>query len=156
MTHATELVQNYRLAMRALWNEYYWADYRFRDSATVDAFRNAALPIFEALVHSRLEPLGQAATAVFGNGFRIVTSRSRGEQISGLQIIGGKGELVKGPLKIPPLKLTLEDFFDWEQSNWRDFRYYLTRIDAFEGREDLVGQQAIVDVLEVDILWGPE
>ncbi len=156
MTNATELVHNYRLAMRALWNEYYWADYRFRDSDTANAFQDAALPIFEALVRSRMEPLGQPATSLFGNGYRVVGSKDYNEEIRGMVLIGEPGGMSNGQFRTPPLKLTLLDFFDWDMRNWRDFRYYLTRISEFQGHEELVGKQAIVDVLEVDVLWGPE
>ena len=61
-----------------------------------------------------------------------------------------------GPFETPPLKLTLLDFFDWHNFHWRDFRYYLTRIEEFKGHDELAGKRALVEVLDADVMWGPE
>jgi len=61
-----------------------------------------------------------------------------------------------GPFSDSQLKLTLVDFFDWNVRNWRDFRYYLVKIVAFENKPELVNCEGLVDVLDTDALWNPE
>ncbi len=156
MTYATELVNNYRMALRNLWNGHYWIDHRFRDSETVWSFMKVTLPMYQALVHSRLEPLGEPASTVFGNGFSIVAKGNTG-QIADLMVESSSGvwSQLSGPFAAPPLRLTLLDFFDWQQSNWRDYRYFIVRIENFEAHPELIGKRALVEVIDVDVFWGP-
>ena len=72
MTLATELVQNYRLALRTLWTTYYWSNPAFRDYQSVRDFEKAELVLFRGLVARRLEPLGITSDEIFGSSFRVV------------------------------------------------------------------------------------
>ncbi len=157
MTHATEIIQQYRLALRHIWNSHFWGNQgpSFRDWESVRDFEKLKLPIYEALVARRLEPLGAVPKAVFGNAFRVVPPATSG-QMSMIQIetVGGQWSPFSGPFQAGDVNLILLDFFDWDLLNWRDFRYYLVRVDAFEGRPEAVGRQGLVDVLDSDVVWN--
>lgn len=66
VTLATEIIQNYRLALQSLRNTYYWRDERFRDWESVRDFDRLRLVLFWGLVGRRLEPLAeQPATSEY-------------------------------------------------------------------------------------------
>lgn len=70
MTYATELVQNYRLALQTLWNNHYWSNEGFRDSETVIDFERVQSRLFRGLVGRRLEPFAVASETVFRSAYR--------------------------------------------------------------------------------------
>jgi hypothetical protein len=160
MTHATEIVQNYRRALQSLWNDHFWSAQGFRDWETVRDFHRVLPALFRALVGRRLEPLAEPSDELFGPAYRLVPLYSR--EFSGLQVKpkqeGGtqpQFELLKLSFSKDELRLSVIDFFDWGEHDWRDFRYYRARIHAFDNRPDLVGGEALVDVLTADVIWNP-
>ncbi len=160
MTLATEIVQNYRLALRTLWNTHYWSNPAYRDYQSVRDFEKAELLLFRGLVARRLEPLALHSDEIFGSSFRIVPA-FRTQQIAVIIVaerIGDtpnfKWDEVSGPFTAKQLKLTLLNFFDWEIENWRDFRYFRVRIQAFEDKPQFIGCDALVEVLHADVLWN--
>ena len=163
MTIATEIIQNYRFALRCLWNAHYWKDERFRDWESFRDFEKIRAALFRGLVTRRLEPLAELAKPeqpLFGSTFQIVPGTDTG-QISTMFVNMRSAEkpdniweLVAGPFSRDQFKLTLIDFFDWNILTWRDFRYYKVKILYLQGRSELVGHEGLVEVLEADVLWN--
>lgn len=157
MTVATELIQNYRLALRDLWNLHFWRDQGYRDWESVKDFERAQLPLFRGLVARRLEPLGEPCQFVFGSSYQVAPSLTT-ERLPTMMVESSKSiwEQLPGPFSANQLKLTIIDFFDWNVRHWRDFRYYRVKIEALEGRPELVGHDGLVDVLDAAVLWNAE
>lgn len=161
MTYATEIVQNYRLALRDLWNNHFWLSEPYRDSARVPEFKALKLPLFVSLVAMRLGPDLKPPKELFGSAYLVVPpAKVRGYGSIPLMQVERKDrpgiwEVVQGPFTGDGLKLVLLDFFDWAVEDWRDFRYFLVRIELFEQHAELVGCNALVDVLTADVLWDP-
>lgn len=163
MTLATEIIQNYRFALRCLWNGHYWKDERFRDFESVRDFEKILAPLFRGLVTRRLEPLAELpkpGQPLFGSTFQIVPGMDT-EQISTMFVNmqsadnpDNSWEVVAGPFSRDQIKLTLIDFFDWSVHTWRDFRYYKVKILHLQGRPELVGREGLVEVSEADVLWN--
>ena len=82
VTYATELVNNYRWRC-AIFGRSLLGRSALSGSGAVWSFMKVTLPImlpnYEALVHSRLEPLGEPASSVFGSGFTMVGQGSTGQ-----------------------------------------------------------------------------
>jgi hypothetical protein len=158
MTYATELVQRYRKALQYLWNAHFWWDQTYRDIQAIREFEELKLPLFTWLVAKRLGPDFEVPEKLFGDPYKVVpkvTGHIR--SIRRMLVEGHPGiwEELKGEFKADELTLTLLDFFDWDVMNWRDFRFYRVRIDHMAGRPEKVGREALIDVLEVDVLWEP-
>lgn len=159
MTVATEIIQNYRLALRSLWNLHYWRSEGFRDWESVRDFNKLCPILFWGLVTRRLEPLAERPDPeqpIFGSAFRVVPSLQRGEIPTMMVNTRNDGvwENLQGPFANDQLKLILVDFFDWSVMNWRDFRYYKVRILDFHGRPELIKREALIEVLDADVLWN--
>ena len=72
MTLATELIQQYRFALRDLWNTYFWGDKSDRDWESLKVFNELKLPLFTALVATRLQSYVAPPHEIFGEAFRVV------------------------------------------------------------------------------------
>lgn len=158
MTYATELIQRYRQALHHLWNMHFWAPEPFREYAAVRQFDRVKLPLFLALVVDRLGSDLEDPKKIFGDAFKVVPPVTRpGSTIPSLMIESlepkGVWKQMKGPFTGDQIKLSLLDFFDWQLLGWRDFRYYIVKIDEFQPDQSLVGYKALVEVGDVDVLW---
>ena len=160
MTYATELVQLYRQALHHLWNMHFWAPSQFRDYVSVKQFNRVKLPLFLSLVVDRLGSDLEDPQQIFGDAFKVVPPLAPADgSIPSLMIedpqAKGVWRTVNGPFRTRDLKLCLLDFFDWQEEDWRDFRYFLVRVDAMELDSSWVGCNGLVEVGYVDVLWEP-
>lgn len=162
MTYATDIVQQYRVAMRYLWNAHLWIDPSARDWEPVRLLNGLKLPVFIALVMSKLDFRGPDPSSVFGDSFKVVPKISSGGVLGSLLVDVGFPDRpgkcftpVPGSFRAEDLDLTLLDFFDWNELDWRDFRYYRVRINRLNGRTDSAGREGLVENTDVDILWEP-
>jgi hypothetical protein len=166
MTDVTNLVQQYRLLLRHIWNTCFWGDPALRDWRSVKVFDELKGPLFLALVADRLDPPPSElppAGNVFGPSFRVVgnlRSESRPAFGSLYVDVGFDGssqgkcwDHLVGPFLTDGIRLALIDFYDWTPLGYRDFRYYLVRIESFNDQPDKVGREAMVDVSEADVFW---
>jgi hypothetical protein len=155
MTRATHYVQHYRLALRDLWNYHMRLPQFPPDGDTARAFDTLRVPLFEALVTRQLEPLAEPIGSIFGDAFRIEARYPGGPQ--SLQLLDAEGQpagSVDGPFERNELVLVPLDLFDWDNPGWRDFRYYLVRVDRYGRQHHLAGREALVDVAEVEVLFN--
>ena len=68
----------------------------------------------------------------------------------------GVFEWIKGDFNEDDLKLSIIDFFDFQVGGWREFRYYLAKVEYFPMDTSLVGCQALIEVGGVDVVWEPK
>ncbi|MBV9760726.1 MAG: hypothetical protein JO340_09185 [Acidobacteriaceae bacterium] len=162
MIYATEVVQQYRVALRYLWNAHLRPDTGANDWEPVRALNALKLPLFLALVMRKLDYHGEDPTQIFGNAFRVVPPLSAGGILGALRVDTGFPDRpgkcfveVKGSFSAQDLDLTLLDFFDWSELNWRDFRFYRVRINRLNGHPASAGREGVVENGDVDVLWKP-
>ena len=161
MIYATELVQRYRQALIYLWNMQYWAPNEFRDWDCVAEFNPLKLPLFIGLVVNRLHSHAAEPARIFGEEYKIVPHLTHSGSSIATFMVDRKlhkarvFEEIKGPFKADDLKLSIVDLFDWQALGWREFRYYLARVDHFSPDPSIVGCEALVDVSYVDVIWHP-
>lgn len=151
-TDVTELTERYRLALRSIWNCYFWPDPSQRNWESVASFRSLKLPLFRALLGDRLGV--DCSGGIFGNAFQVVPVSGDGSELPRLLVnrrvpsspSEGYWELLEGPFRAEGLSLTLVDYFDWSPLDCLDLRYYVVSITCFSEFPDKVGQHALVDV----------
>ena len=157
MTYATYLIENYRLALRDLWNKHLRPPHVAADRDSVRDLDSLKLPLFRTLVLRRLDPKDTSPLRIFGDRFRVVAQQDSGVLGPilplGAGVDGRQMSAVHGPFAPGELSLALLDFFDWDQTGRRDFRYYRVRVDRCDQQPHLVRHEAIVDVLTSDVLW---
>lgn len=167
-TDITDIVQQYRLVLRDIWNLCFWSDPSRRDWDSVKCFDALKRPLFLSLVADRLDSpvLPPCQDEIFGSNFEVVANvpSQDGRVLASLYVdIGFKNapsgtgkcwDQIAGPINANELKLVLRDFYDWSPLGYRDFRYYLVQIESFRGHENLVGREALVDVAEAEVLWS--
>ena len=141
MTYATDIVQQYRLALHHIWNVHFWGSQVEKDWDLVNEFNTLKLPLFNVLVVARLAPEMASSRQIFGEEYKVIPkiAHGAGASISSLQVDVGlpKGpgscwKQIQGSFGSAEIKLTLLDFFDWTELSWRDFQYYRVRIHQFE------------------------
>lgn len=156
--NVNDVVQRYRLELRHIWNGCFYVEPKLRDWDAVDAFRRLQLPLFNALV---AHPLGlEPADQVFGKGFRVIPNHSSGfhsiqvnSRRPSILSEGGTYNVLKGPFKAEDIQFTLVDFLDWRPMSYIDLQYYVVMIDRLSGREDQVGQHALIEVIHAEVDW---
>jgi hypothetical protein len=165
MVYATELVLRYRQALTTLWNtHFFWTRSACGNADGLDSFKKVILPLFVAIVSDRIAPELEAPSEIFGSGYRVMPKMGRNTSFPKLLISANPGGSPTGPcrpfsagISQTALRMTILDFFDWEgfgsSISASDLRYFLVRIDAFDGHPEEVGNYALLDVLEVDVFW---
>jgi hypothetical protein len=163
MTYATEIIHQYRLALRYLWNTHFWSNQAIRDIQAIREFEELKLSLFTWLVAKRLGPDFEAPTSVFGDPYKVVPKvNASPRRFPSMRVDigfenrpGQRWAELTGEFTAKDMTLTILDFFDWNLMDWRDFRFYRVRIDSIQGQPDKVGREGLVDVLDVDVLWEP-
>jgi hypothetical protein len=162
MTYATELVHHYRLALRELWNTYLWPHQQSLGLELSHRFREIRLPLYTLIMADRLEPLGETPTRIFGPAFKVVPKPARGlitnptvnREPSGSPG-AGMWDIVKENFTAAQLQASLIDFFDSDHANYMDLRYYRVLVEACDSHPEFVGREALIDVLDADVIWNP-
>jgi hypothetical protein len=160
MVKVNEIVQRYRLALRDVWNHYFWVDPDLQNWESVYAYRKLHLSMFAALVAHPLD-LGEVSY-VFGPGFFVVPISERSE-FANIQVNVAKPSRpdegiwkpVAGPFDGDKARFTLIDFFDWSPLDYIDLRYYVVLIERLDGHEEYVGTHALVEVSQGEVIWTP-
>lgn len=156
----TEMVDRYRLALRGIWNSYFYADPELRTWESVYSFRALERPLFQALVGDRLDL--EPRESVFGPGFQV--EPEPGRELPYLQVNqrapsephGGIWEMVKGPFRAEEMELTLLGLFDWSPMAYLDLRYYVVKIERFDRQPEKAGHHALVDVSYSRVVFTSE
>ena len=159
MSLAIDLIQDYRSALRTLWNNHFFMNLGLRDDELGRDFEKVQPPLFSALVSKRLDPSAKPGEVMFGPAFRVVPALQGGpipSIVVNRKAVGSASsdwQVEHGPFSNHEINLTLVNFFDWDVRSRRDFRYYLVKIVAFNNRPELIGCEALVDVIDTDVWW---
>jgi hypothetical protein len=165
MTFATDLVQLYRAELQHLWNTHFWNRPTFEFGSSLADFSRLKQPLFEALVARRLSDDAsddaRNYSQLFGEAFRVVPRMATAPEIPLRSLMiesteshaRGQWQELVGPFRGKEVHMTLVDVYDWNQQYWRDFRMFIVDVHRLDKYPDLAGRKALVDVLDVDILW---
>lgn len=155
----TEFVEQYRLALRHIWNTHFWSDPKRRHWESVYSFRTLKQPLFNVLVADRLDL--EHGDSIFGSAFHVVPAAGGGDELPFLQVnlrvpsspSEGCWDFLQGPFPANEITLTLVDLFDWSPMGYLDLRYFVVFIQSFAKHPDKVGQHALVDVAHARVVF---
>jgi hypothetical protein len=162
MQDCTPLFLRYREIARLVWNLGFWPDTELREVECVLAFEYAMARLFEGMVLLRFGYSGQVKRFPDGLGepvnFRVLAiapdvelSVDRYLPNSGSHEWGGS--IVR--LSEGSYQLRFMSFFDWSQLAVREYRTLQVLIERLEGRPELVGRLALIE-LEKCTIWLAE
>jgi hypothetical protein len=146
----TEIFDHYRISTRAIWNTAFWPDPDFRNWDSVDVFRNIRRILFDELVlakigreHARqdifevpipfflLMPASQTVPILIQNPRSPSQTGYWDHPVS--HVDRGESEM------------HFISYFDWNDMDYVDLRYYLVRIAKFELHPEIVGRSALIE-----------
>ncbi|HYL85229.1 MAG TPA: hypothetical protein VE263_13415 [Candidatus Angelobacter sp.] len=145
------IFDHYRTSARAIWNTAFWPDEDFRNWDSIDQFHEIEKLLFEELVLAKVEK-DWPFQDLFRNAipfFNVVPSLVHGTTI-----------LIQKPrpgaatgywddpvnfVKPGEAKLLFIAYFDWNQMDYIDLRYYRVQIASFDAHPELVGREALIE-----------
>jgi hypothetical protein len=150
MKDVSAIFDHYRVSARAIWNTVFWPDEDFRNWDSVDQFGEIRRILFSELVLAKLDtdwPLHDIFRIPIPF-FRIVPS----SQTIPILIQNPRPNAPSGYWDHPVNQVSRGDaemhflgYFDWNQLDYLDFRYYHVQIARFDAYAELVGREALVD-----------
>ena len=147
----SSIFDHYRMSARAVWNTAFWPDQDFRNWDSIEQFHEIEKLLFQELVLAKVArewPLQN----LFENAipfFRVVPSHVHGTPI-----------MIQNPrpgaptgywddpvnlLKPGQAELLFIAYFDWNQMDYIDLRYYRAQIASFDAHSELVGRDALIE-----------
>jgi hypothetical protein len=147
----SSVFDHYRVSARTIWNTSFWPDPDFRNWDSRDRFREIERLLFDELVLAKLDrewPL----ESIFRNPipfFRVVPSIGHGTPIMIQKprpgALTGYWDDPVNIVKPEETKLAFLAFFDWNQMDYIDLRYYHVKITSFDMHPELVGREALIE-----------
>lgn len=147
----SSIFDHYRMSARAIWNTAFWPDQDFRNWDSIDQFHEIEKLLFQELVLAKVErewPLQD----LFENAipfFHTVPSLAHGTPI-----------MIQSPrpgaptgywddpvnlVKPEQAELLFIAYFDWNEMDYIDLRYYRVKIASFDAHAELVGREALIE-----------
>jgi hypothetical protein len=151
MEDISSVFDHYRSSARAIWNTAFWPDPDFRNWDSIDQFHEVEKLLFQELVLAKVDrewPLCD----LFVNAipfFHIAPS-----------IVHGTPILIQNPrpgaptgywddpvnlIKPRQAELLFVAYFDWNEMDYIDPRYYRVKIASFDAHSELVGREALIE-----------
>jgi hypothetical protein len=147
----SSMFDHYRMSARAIWNTAFWPDQKFRNWDSIDQFHQIEELLFQVLV---LAKVGRAwpSQKLFENAipfFQVVPSLVHGTPI-----------MIRNPrpgapagywddpvnlVKPGQVELLFIAYFDWDEMDYIDLRYYRAKIASFDAHSELVGREALIE-----------
>jgi len=151
MKNVSGVFDHYRSSARAIWNTAFWPDGDFRNWDSIDQFHEIGKLLFDALVLAKLDrewPLCD----LFVNPipfFQILPSIAHGTPIMIQKprpgAPTGYWDDPVNLLKPREAELQFIAFFDWDQMDYIDLRYYRVKIVNCDAHPELVGREALIE-----------
>ena len=153
---------HYRSSARAIWNTAFWPDEDFRNWDSIDQFHEIEKHLFDALVLAKLDrewPMCDLFEIPIPF-FQILPSNEHGTPIM-IQMPrqGAPTGYWDDPVNlIKPRKAELQfiAYFDWNQMDYIDLRYYRVKIASFDAHPDLVGREALIERQHAEVHLSDE
>ena len=151
MKDVTNVFDHYRVSARAIWNTAFWPEQDFRNWDSIEQFHEIEKLLFRELVLARVDrewPLQDVFERAIPF-FQIVPS-----------IVHGTPILIQKPREGAPsgywddpvntvkpsqVELLFIAYFDWNQMDYIDLRYYRVKIASFDTHSDLIGRDALIE-----------
>lgn len=147
----SSIFDHYRISARAVWNTAFWPDPDFRNWDSIGQFHEIEKLLFQELVLAKVArkwPLQK----LFENAipfFRVVPSHVQGTPI---MIQNPRPGAPRGywddpvnRLKPGQAELHFVSYFDWNQMDYIDLRYYRAKIASFDAHSELIGREALIE-----------
>jgi hypothetical protein len=166
MKDLTSPVEQYREAVRHLWNTYYLERVQSAETFNqkwdiVDQFRQVDKLILSGVIHDELG--GHAcvidAHNTIGEFLRVVPTSSGSVPImverpsqDGNKYWDDPVDRVEGG----QIDLRFVEFFDWNQLAARDFHYYRVKINSFPQHPHFVGREALLEIQYARVFFDSE
>lgn len=147
----TNIFDHYRVSARAIWNTAFWPDQDFRNWDSIEQFHEIEKLLFQELVLAKVDrewPLQSLFKSAIPF-FHIVPS-----------IVHGTPILIQKPRQGAPsgywddpvnlvkpgqAELLFTAYFDWNEMDYLDLRYYRVKIASFDTHSELVGRDALLE-----------
>jgi hypothetical protein len=147
----SSVFDHYRSNVRAIWNMAFWPDADLRNWDSIDQFHEIEKLLFDAVVLAKLD-LEWPLCDLFVNPisfFQIVPSIAHGTPI----LIqkprpGAPTGYWDDPVNlVKPREAELQfiAYFDWDQMDYIDLRYYRVKIASFDAHPELVSREALIE-----------
>jgi hypothetical protein len=161
MKEVTAIFDHYRVSARSVWNTAFWPDPDFRDWDFVEQYQSVERTLFDALVLAKLDkeipaddifrkPISFFRVAPASPSVPIMVQRPCPET---------RNRYWDDPVdrvSAGEVEMHFLAFFDWNQLDYRDLKYYHVRIAAFEEQPNLVGREALIDRQYVSVFLAEE
>ncbi len=146
------IFDHYRTSARAIWNAAFWPDEDFRNWDSIDQFRQIEKLLFQELVLAKAWKERWPLQDLFGKAipfFHVVPLVEHGTPI-----------MIQSPrpgaptgywddpvnlIKPRQADLLFIAYFDWNEMDYIDLRYYRVKIAGFDAKSDLVGREALIE-----------
>jgi hypothetical protein len=161
LTDVTAIFDHYRVAARSIWNTAFWPDPEFREGFYIGKFEWIAKILFDSIVLAKLDmdfpsedlfhkpvpffqviPNSTAAPIMIQVPHPPGAATPWGDPVNTIGNLGVETHFI--------------EFFDWRQMAVRDFKYYRVRIMRFDGHPHLVGREALIEPLHVNVFFAEE
>lgn len=151
MKDVSRVFDHYRSNARTLWNTAFWPDPDFQNWDSIDQFHEIEKLLFQELVLARLDrewPLCDLFVCAIPF-FQVSPSIAHGTPI-----------LIQNPrpgaptgywddpvnlIKPRQAELLFLAYFDWDQMDYIDLRYYRVKIVSFDSHPELIGREALIE-----------
>ena len=145
------IFDHYRMSARAIWNTAFWPNQSFRNWDSIDQFHQIEELLFQVLVLTKLgktwppENLFEKAIPFF----QVVPSLVHGSPIMiqnprpGAPV--GYWDDPVNLVKPGQAELHFIAYFDWDEMDYIDLRYYRVKVARFDAHPDLVGRDALIE-----------
>jgi hypothetical protein len=151
MKDVSNVFDHYRSSARAIWNTAFWPDPDFRNWDSIDQFHEIEKRLFRELVLAKLDrecplcdlflrpiPFFQVAPSIL-HGTRILIQNPRPGKPTGYW------DDPVNLIKPREAELFFIAYFDWDQMDYIDLRYYRVKIVSFDAHPELVGREALIE-----------
>jgi len=147
----TNIFDHYRVSARAIWNTAFWPDPDFHNWDSIEQFHEIEKLLFRELVLSKVGKEWPLQT-IFESAipfFHIVPSIVHGTPILIQKprqgALTGYWDDPVNLVKPGQAELLFMAYFDWNEMDNIDLRYYRVKIASFDAHSELVGRDALVE-----------
>jgi hypothetical protein len=157
MKDVSSVFDHYRSNASAIWNMAFWPDGDFRNWDSIEQFHELEKLLFDALVLTKLNRKWPLCD-LFVNPipfFQIVPSIAHGTPIMIQKPRpGAPTGYWDDPVNlVKPREAELQfiAYFDWNQMDYIDLRYYRVKIASFDAHPELVLREALIERLHATV-----
>jgi len=150
MEDISSVFDHYRVSARSIWNTAFWPDVDFRNWDSIDQFKEIQRILFSELVLAKVGrdwPV-QDIFRVSIPFFRVVPHFEAAPIMIQNPRPGAPSGYWDHPVnRVSPGEVEMHflRYFDWDDLDYVDFRYYLVKIARFDSQAELVSREALIE-----------